>query len=471
MADADPAMLAQMLDTGPDSSGVMPYLGGVLKGALWDPVKGAWSLAKRYGSNAAASIENPSQADPFLPFHDLQAAGSGLQDKLADTFGNGTDHFWDTAAGAAHSLKAGLTSSDPSTAGETLGAFLGPGDLAKGVGMLGEAPKLEMWGGAKAATHDVDSAQLAQSLKASGKSDASIWDQTGYYNPPENQAQAQPWHWIDDSKGKLQPGAVDKLKEAQALDAFPDGNGPPKITLGDVMHPDWEAFHAYPGLRDLPVRYEAIAPDGAVGSYRHAEGAIVLHHGALADAGDLRGTLVHEAAHAVQHFEQMPAGGSSDAMVHYGRGLEAALDDDNMAGFDLEHRQAVRDLAGRFREATTTGPEGRSLSMNGYYNLAGEANARLAEHMLNAPAPGAVLHGAGGKFTVGEHGLRPFEQYGLVGAMDDPAKHLVTGEGNLLMDPRLPPDGGLGQFAVTGNYRPSGPDLAKALKKLSAENR
>lgn len=467
MADADPAMLAQMLDTGPDSSGVMPYLGGVIKGALWDPVKGAWSLAKRYGANAAASIENPGQADPFLPFHDLQAAGSGLQDKLADTFGNGTDHFWDTAAGAAHSLKAGLTSSDPSTAGETLGAFIGPGDLAKGVGMLGEAPKLEMWGGAKAATHDVDSAQLAQSLKASGKSDASIWDQTGYWNPPENFAQAQPWHWIDDSKGKLQPGAVDKLKEAQALDAFPNGEGPPHITLGDVMHPDWEAFHAYPGLRDLPVRYEAVSTQGAVGSYRPKEGAIVLHHGALSDPDDLRGTLIHEATHAVQHFEGMPAGGSADAIHYYGRGLEAALDDTNM---DLEHRQAVRDLSGKFRDAVMS-QDDRSLSTNGYMNIAGEANARLSEHMLRAPAPGTVLHGADGKFTVGEHGLRPFEQYPLVGARGYPSEHLVVGAGNLLMDPRLPPNGGLGEYGLTGNYAPTGPDLAKALKKLSAENR
>jgi hypothetical protein len=399
---------------------------GVGRGMIWNPAKQAYELAKRWGSNAIKSLTDPS-ADPMMPINDVDTflgnARTGLDKAAAhpfDAIGNAASSLWNQA------------SQGPEQAGEVAGSFISPGDLAKGLGLASDASKLDIWGGAKAASHDPARAAQAQAMKAAGASDQEIWDQTSKYNTPAEWGQEQPWHWIDDSKATILPGAQDKIKAGGA-------------TLGDVVHPDWDAFKSYPGLAELPVHFDSSLDPRATGYYEptgERAGSMTIGPGGL-DADTLRKTVVHETSHAVQQFEGMPQGSNLlNPHLH-----EAGLDAQSGNGaLSAAEAAAIKQLGDKFHEATQYGPS-TDPYRSGYFNSVGEVGARTAEAMLSAP-----------------QGTRPFEAHSLASAVP-PQHQLAVGEKGRLYHPALK-DSGLESSSLTGRFTPSGPDLARALQRF-----
>lgn len=426
---ADPQDLAAMLEQlqAPNSDGppsppqAAPFVGGVLKGMVWNPIKQAYEAAKGYGQGVADAITHP---DPTGSFEKLL---QGYQDKAGAAADQITTHPLDAVGNAASSTMSGLTSGDPDTVGQTLGGFIGPGDVAKGLEALNGAGKVnDIWGGSKALTHDPERAVDAQASKALGGSDQEIWDQTGMYNTPSQWGQSQPWHWIDDSKASILPGAVDKVKSGTA-------------TLGDVVHPDWDAFKAYPGLADMPVSYTGAAAHNVSGAYLPNTGEMKLGPAALNDPDELLKTVVHETSHAVQHYEGMPQGSSQQLAQAQRRMMPLALTSDAVA---LPDKATVRELMGNFENAT----RGKSVfpERNAYANTVGEVGAQTAEAMLSAP-----------------RGFRPFELARALSSVP-PEQQLVVGNRGGLFHPSFADaDADLEDHLLTGRFAPPGPDLSR----------
>lgn len=396
--------LAQMQLAGAQGDGpTPPQLGPLLKGlgkGLWGQVTNAWDMA-RHPVDAATGVAHAVSH----PIDTGKALGT---------------QAWDT-----------LTSGDPEQYGQMAGGLVGPGDIAKGLGLVSDAGKVSnIWGGAKAASHDPNSALMSGAMLKQGSSDAQVYDATGMYHTPKEWGQETPWHWIDDSKATILPGAQEKMKAGGA-------------TLADVMHPDWDAFKSYPGLRDMPVHYTEQHGPNVTGAYMPDLGEMLVGPGALTSQDELRKTIVHETQHAVQHFEQMPSGSSHFLVSMQGQGLQHSLDDERMP---LPDKASVRELAGTYERAVKDGPRywlspgGREI--NGYVNTAGEVSARTAEEMLDAP-----------------RGTRPFELASALSSLP-PQQQLVVGHDGGLFHPALK-DADTDHHMVTGRFKDPEPDLSK----------
>lgn len=403
--------LAQMQLAGAQGDGpTPPQLGPLLKGLG----KGLWGQA----TNAYDMVRHPVDA------------ATGVAHAVSHPIDTGKalgTQAWDT-----------LTSGDPEQYGEMAGGMVGPGDIAKGLGLVSDAGKVSnIWGGAKAASHDAERAVDAQAMQALGSSDKEIWDTTAQYNTPKEWGQETPWHWIDDSKAQVLSGSVDKLK---AMDR--------PMTLGSVMRHDWDAFKSYPGLKDLPVVYDRDLPSNVYGGYSPEHGVIALGDGALdhPDSEQLRRTLVHETQHAVQHFEGMPSGSSPYLAQKQARGIQMALDSDDLP---LPDKAAARELSATFRHAVapdrlTTDLDGplSGWPMRAYSNTAGEVGARTAEAMLSAP-----------------RGTRPHELAAGLASVS-PHDQLVVGARQALFHPALKHSESMPSW-LTGEFEQPGPDLSR----------
>ena len=317
MADIDPNLMAAMLQHDPQDPGPpgAQFLGGALKGMIWDPIKGAFTLA----GNIADAAYRPDDPETEAM---LTSTGQGLAQTAL--------HPAQAVANAATDLYHHVTSGNPAEVGETLGSFVSPTRLMD----AGTAAR-DIWAGRKSPVYSSEAAEIAKDMRDQGHTERSIYDATydpslggGMWNPPPQWGQSDPWQWISDKEAALQPGTLKEFEsEAQrqaesfhenvlrgrpvvmdpgdaprelgrserrdVLSDLTEKNDPghwdartlkspqdlyttplmgarlsapqnvtrTKYTLGELLEPDWKGFQAYPGLRDQPVYVTPWAPE------------------------------------------------------------------------------------------------------------------------------------------------------------------------------------------------------------------
>jgi hypothetical protein len=243
---------------------------------------------------------------------------------------------------------------------------------------LARAPQgsVGMFAGRKAATADHAALAKAEGLAASGASRDQIWNETGWFQGPDQQ-----WRFeIDDSKSWLGDWGFSSAQKA-----------------GNVMKHKG-MFDAYPDLMDIPMRGETTFDS----SYNAATDSITvgMHQ---------RNGALHEMQHAIQKREGFDKGGNvySAAANHPSvlalddqiNALEARASDPSATLDDLRALDAeIRGLWAK-KKATKS-----DVGFEAYLQIPGEVEARLVEsrmnmtpeqRMANPPWANAVLSDTG----------------------------------------------------------------------------
>lgn len=482
---------------------------------LVDPEAGALSLqdlqnaglfAKGVGKGAWGTVKAAAQT----PFDVWDLAYHPESSDLGAGAAQAVTHPVDTATGIASNLYQGLTGG-PESAGETLGGFITPGDLAKGLSALkdvGQVSRSEIWAGRGSPLYDTERSAIAREMKRrGGYTDREIYDATfdprtggGYWVPPENmQPPGAPaaWAWVSDKEAGLQPGAMAEIRaEAQRqMNATGLGDQRPgkltqgqysylmtrgekgelprtQYTLSDFMRPEWKGFEAYPGLRDMPVTLDPFS--NAFGGWTPSKGQMELggFFRGPAKAGatkeELLDSLMHEPSHAIQQFESMPMGSSPEAMGRLHKALSYGLED-IVPGVSqrvpyLDDRQLLRTSQEALERAGGNPvSHGYDPRFAAYLNVAGEANARLPNTVRNLEAARESEQIGKGLPPNTAPQVYPFEHYADTGprgtVLSDPTQQLVTGKGGRLLVPSLQQRVHLEPYGLTGELQRPNPNV------------
>ena len=164
-----------------------------------------------------------------------------------------------------------------------------------------------VFGGKSAKTADLNALAEAQKMHAAGHDKVSIWDQTGWFQGPD-----QKWRFEIPDNRSVMPTA--------AQDAFSGGGARAEGPASSVLsHPD--LYAAYPDLANIPT----VAKRKGMGAPR--SGSIARDLGDMRvdvpTVSDARDVMLHELQHAVQGEEGFTAGGSP-SMFKPQEGIEAS---------------------------------------------------------------------------------------------------------------------------------------------------
>lgn len=180
-----------------------------------------------------------------------------------------------------------------------------------------------MFGGFNAKGADMTQQARAQKMIDEGYDPEEIFDHTGWMLYGDGQ-----WRFeIDDTRAQVIPQNLD-VAVRSALVADPWAGG---VTMGEVFyHP--ELYARYPQLASVKIGADRTLDKGSYGYFtaggQGTIGRIALNPEMIKsmDSGLLRGGLIHEMQHAVQHLEGFPQGGTpaKDGMdtLHFDRKLD-----------------------------------------------------------------------------------------------------------------------------------------------------
>ena len=223
--------------------------------------------------------------------------------------------------------------------------------------------------GVRAATLPRAAYDLAVDAEKQGFNAQEIFKSTGFFKGADGQ-----WRFeIDDSGAKYFP---ENLKGDQKL-------------LSDVLSHK-ELFDAYPELKTVKIREEPRLGAGA--SYQQDIKLLLMGPQALKD----KGILVHEIQHAIQGVENFNKGGTPGRSgKDYNLMLEQdvsklrpeflKLQNKEMAGELLTDKQQAKldYLKAVFKKYVEYGRAGDARAREMYENLAGEVEARNAQHRVD----------------------------------------------------------------------------------------
>lgn len=223
--------------------------------------------------------------------------------------------------------------------------------------------------GVRAATLPKAAHQLAIDAEKQGFSPQEIFKSTGFFKGADDA-----WRFeIDDSAAKYFP---ENLKGGQKY-------------LSDVLSHK-ELFDAYPDLKFVKVREDPSLGAGA--SYTESNKMLLMGPKAIAD----KGIFVHEIQHAIQGIEGTgrggtPGRGGRDYNLKYEEDVNKLrpeflkLQGKEMQGAMLtEPEQGKLDyLRAVFKKYTEYSREGDKIARENYEALAGEVEARNAQHRVD----------------------------------------------------------------------------------------
>lgn len=244
--------------------------------------------------------------------------------------------------------------------------IMGGGSAAKAVGVDGT---LGSMAGVRAATLPRAAYDLAVDAEKQGFNSQEIFKSTGFFKGADGQ-----WRFeIDDSGAKYFP---ENLKGGQKL-------------LSDVLSHK-ELFEAYPDLRSVKIRVDPSLGAGA--SYTESSKLLLMGPKAVED----KSILVHEIQHAIQGVEGTNRGGTPgksgrDYNLKYEEDVNKLrpeflkLQGKEMQGEMLsEQQQSKLDyLRAVFKKYTEYSREGDKRAIENYEALAGEVEARNAQHRVD----------------------------------------------------------------------------------------
>lgn len=459
----------------------------------------------------------PSILDPGQIGQQLQQAPAAIG-QAATNVAQMAMHPQQTASAAAQAIREKL--STPEGAGELTSYLLpGPGEIASGARRAGEG--LGIWGGYTSAKYDPDMADLAKRMKAAGKTDREIYDATadasgggGYWNPPDQWGQRNPWVWIPTQEAKMAPGAMEELKaegqrqfegrmaayekagsrvsgaplsggippdvmkragaeltqartpadimgrpyaEAFMQDAYPKTGAMTQYRLEDFLeHP--ELYEHYPGLREYPVHVEPWAPGSYTTGKKQQISIGDLYGGlpfGMSRSQNALDTLLHEPSHVIQDVTGMPGGGSAAQIdllrQHLTRGLDpSALQPNSLGQLSSAEQRLLANRADQLYWMMEVPPYGGFPRSS----PAGRGYANLAGE-ANARLPYTVHQQEWMRSRLGGDQVYPFEQYGKTGVLQPPQDLLVTNPQRLLYHPYGTP--ATEAYGVSGSMGPRAP--------------
>ena len=241
-------------------------------------------------------------------------------------------------AGAQHAAGTVANDLQPAldVANDPRNAWIGTNPVGRGAieGLAALKAVLGIFAGPKAATANLAKLAEAQALQKAGTRGEDIWQQTGWFQAPD-----EGWRFeIPDGWANLSPNLPKSGGNVSIEQPFWPFQQ--KLTLGDTLNHE-ALYQAYPQLKDIPVR-GLEGGTGLAGGFDPKARQMSL---ATNTPSGMRDTALHETQHAVQHIEGMAEGGSpalylpagfhdmATEVADRGKRLEAQLAKD-IPGFD-----------------------------------------------------------------------------------------------------------------------------------------